>query len=250
MRNAAYGEGWPLMAAPMEKTKTPGIYRRGSRYVVVYRAGGRQRKESARTLDEPAGSSPAGRPTPTAGSSRSSRGSPSASTPRSGSRATPGAGAAASANPRARTTAATSAGGSSRTASRATSARAGFFPDRLRLSELTPRHVAQFVAWLSEQTGAPGAAHGRRRPQDRQPRARRPRHGRRGRADPLEPSSASAYRTASGSRTRTAGTCGRSPASSSPRSWPWSTRATEPCSRSSRRPAYGCPSCSPSSGVT
>src|SRR5262249_53701692 len=35
------------------KTKTPGIFRRGSRYVVVYRdADGRQRKESARTLDE------------------------------------------------------------------------------------------------------------------------------------------------------------------------------------------------------
>jgi integrase len=37
----------------MVKTKTPGIYRRGSRYVVVFRDGeGKQRKESARTLDE------------------------------------------------------------------------------------------------------------------------------------------------------------------------------------------------------
>jgi Phage integrase SAM-like domain len=36
----------------MVKTRTPGIYKRGSRYVVVYRANGRQRKESARTLEE------------------------------------------------------------------------------------------------------------------------------------------------------------------------------------------------------
>jgi integrase len=34
------------------RTKTPGIYRRGKSYVVIYRAGGRQRKEFARTLDE------------------------------------------------------------------------------------------------------------------------------------------------------------------------------------------------------
>lgn len=41
------------MPAPMIKTKTPGIFRRGSRYVVVYRdAEGKQRKESAGTLDE------------------------------------------------------------------------------------------------------------------------------------------------------------------------------------------------------
>lgn len=34
------------------KTKTPGIYKRGKSYVVIYRAGGKQRKEFARTLDE------------------------------------------------------------------------------------------------------------------------------------------------------------------------------------------------------
>src|SRR5215216_6577990 len=40
------------MAAPkMEKTKTPGIYRRGGVYVVVYRVGGRQRKQAAPTYD-------------------------------------------------------------------------------------------------------------------------------------------------------------------------------------------------------
>jgi integrase len=40
------------MAARLEKTKTPGIYRRGSRYVFVYRADGKQRWETCRTLDE------------------------------------------------------------------------------------------------------------------------------------------------------------------------------------------------------
>lgn len=40
------------MAAPMEKTRHPGIFKRGNRYVVVYKVDGRQRKESARTLDE------------------------------------------------------------------------------------------------------------------------------------------------------------------------------------------------------
>lgn len=36
----------------LRKTATPGIYKRGSRYVAVYYAGGRQRKQSARTLAE------------------------------------------------------------------------------------------------------------------------------------------------------------------------------------------------------
>lgn len=40
------------MAAKLEKTKTPGIYKRGSRYVIVYRANGKQRWESYRTYDE------------------------------------------------------------------------------------------------------------------------------------------------------------------------------------------------------
>jgi integrase len=41
------------MAAKMERTSTPGIYRRGGRYVVVYRDPvGRQRKRSAATLAE------------------------------------------------------------------------------------------------------------------------------------------------------------------------------------------------------
>lgn len=41
------------MAAKLEKTRHPGIYKRGGRYVVVYRdGGGAQRKQATRTLDE------------------------------------------------------------------------------------------------------------------------------------------------------------------------------------------------------
>lgn len=40
------------MAAKMERTRTPGIFKRGSRYVFSYRAAGKQRWESYRTLDE------------------------------------------------------------------------------------------------------------------------------------------------------------------------------------------------------
>jgi hypothetical protein len=37
---------------PLERTDAPGIYRRGSRYVVVYRVEGRQRKQYVGTLAE------------------------------------------------------------------------------------------------------------------------------------------------------------------------------------------------------
>jgi integrase len=40
------------MPAPMVSTGETGIFKRGSRYVVTWRAGGRQRKKSARTLPE------------------------------------------------------------------------------------------------------------------------------------------------------------------------------------------------------
>jgi integrase len=40
------------MAAKMERTKTQGIFKRGSRYVFSYRVNGKQRWESFRTLDE------------------------------------------------------------------------------------------------------------------------------------------------------------------------------------------------------
>ncbi|MEA2131212.1 MAG: hypothetical protein QOJ85_4103 [Solirubrobacteraceae bacterium] len=40
------------MVLPLEPTDVPGVYRRGSKFVVVYRAEGRQRKRSADTLAE------------------------------------------------------------------------------------------------------------------------------------------------------------------------------------------------------
>jgi hypothetical protein len=36
----------------LDRTRTPGIFKKGDRYVVVYYAGGKQRKEFARTYDE------------------------------------------------------------------------------------------------------------------------------------------------------------------------------------------------------
>ena len=40
------------MVLPLEPTEVPGVYRRGSKFVVVYRADGRQRKQSVDTLAE------------------------------------------------------------------------------------------------------------------------------------------------------------------------------------------------------
>lgn len=40
------------MAAPLEKTRTPGVYKRGSRYVVPYRVNGKQRWETFSTEGE------------------------------------------------------------------------------------------------------------------------------------------------------------------------------------------------------
>src|SRR5688572_5969041 len=39
------------MSSPMVRTRHPGIFKRGTRYVVVYKVGGRQHKESVRTLE-------------------------------------------------------------------------------------------------------------------------------------------------------------------------------------------------------
>jgi hypothetical protein len=41
-----------LMVLPLQPTEVPGVYRRGSRFVVVYRVEGRQREQSADTLAE------------------------------------------------------------------------------------------------------------------------------------------------------------------------------------------------------
>ena len=40
------------MVLPLEPTEVPGVYRRASKFVVVYRADGRQRKQSVDTLAE------------------------------------------------------------------------------------------------------------------------------------------------------------------------------------------------------
>ena len=41
-----------MSALPLERTEVPGVYRRGTKFVVVYRVGGRQRKQYADTLAE------------------------------------------------------------------------------------------------------------------------------------------------------------------------------------------------------
>lgn len=39
-----------MTVSPMERTSVPEVYRRGSRFVAVYRSDGRQRKQTAATL--------------------------------------------------------------------------------------------------------------------------------------------------------------------------------------------------------
>ena len=41
-----------MTALPLVRTEFPGVYRRGSKFVVVYRAGGRQCKQAAATFSE------------------------------------------------------------------------------------------------------------------------------------------------------------------------------------------------------
>jgi integrase len=50
MRFNAASSGQRLMPAKMQRTRYPGIFKRGSRYVVVWRHRGRQHKESFRTI--------------------------------------------------------------------------------------------------------------------------------------------------------------------------------------------------------
>src|SRR3954454_2687912 len=40
-----------MASAKLEKTRTPGVFKRGGGYVVVYRVDGKQKKEAARTYD-------------------------------------------------------------------------------------------------------------------------------------------------------------------------------------------------------
>ena len=41
-----------MAGAPLEKTRTPGIYRRGSKYVLIYYVNGKQRRETVRTMED------------------------------------------------------------------------------------------------------------------------------------------------------------------------------------------------------
>jgi hypothetical protein len=46
------GNGATLIVLPLQRTEVPGVFRRGSKFVAVYRVDGRQRKQSAATLME------------------------------------------------------------------------------------------------------------------------------------------------------------------------------------------------------
>lgn len=128
------------MSVRMEKTKTPGVYKRGSRYVVVYRAGGKQRKESARTLDE-ARRLKAAR---TADVARGEFHAASRDTFHDYAREW-----VERYQGRGRTGFRESTREDYRRLFNAYALR--HFPERLRVSEMTPRHVAQYVGWLVEQ---------------------------------------------------------------------------------------------------
>jgi integrase len=126
------------MAAKLEKTRTPGVFKRGSRYVVVYYAGGKQRKESARTL-EAARRIKSERETEVA---KARYREPSQTT----------------LNEYALEWVERYQGGKRglRDAGRAEYRRVleqyalTFFPANLRLDEIRPKHVAQYVGWLCE----------------------------------------------------------------------------------------------------
>lgn len=128
------------MAQKLEKTTTPGIYRRGGRYVVVYKVHGRQYWESARTLED-------ARRLKAARTADAARGEFEA---------------------RSRTTLHEYAGewidryqGKGRRGFRENTRRnyrlvlaryvLTYFPKRLKLTEVTPSRVAGFVAWLCDE---------------------------------------------------------------------------------------------------
>ena len=128
------------MAAPMVKTKYPGIYKRGSRYVVRYRANGEHKSESARTLDEARRLQQARRTDIDRGefqerSRVTFRDYASEWIDRYHGRGRRGF----------------------REQTREEYRRLleqyafEFFPERLRLADVSPRHVAQFVGWLCDE---------------------------------------------------------------------------------------------------
>ena len=133
------------MAAPFVRTSTPGIYRRGSRYVVTYRdPTGRRRKRSAATLAEARLLKSSLWPPTSPGASTASRpASASTSTHASGFAPTRAAPAVASGRRRSRSTAATSSTTSSRSSAAGGS------------REIEPRHVKALARHLADQGLAP-----------------------------------------------------------------------------------------------
>ena len=132
------------MAAPLEKTKTPGIYKRGSRYVFSYRVDGKQRWESCRTLEE-ARRAKAARQTDIGRGEFEERSKVRCTTTRpNGSSATRAPAGAGSARRRAASTAGCS-----------TSTRC-VLPGRELLRDLTPSAVADLIGWLVKQPNGRG----------------------------------------------------------------------------------------------
>jgi integrase len=129
------------MAAKTEKTRTPGIFKRGGRYVFSYRVDGRQRWESCRTLDE-ARRAKAARTTDVGRGEFEER-----------SRIT--------LHEYAQEWIARYQGTGRRGFREETRLEyrglldkyaLGYFQTRTRLTDITPRHIASFVGWLCEQT--------------------------------------------------------------------------------------------------
>lgn len=129
------------MAAEMQKTRTPGIYKRGGRYLFSYRVEGKQHWESSRTLDE-ARRKKAARQTDLARGEFQEQSKITLheyarewveryqGTGRRGFRE------------------------ETRSDYRTVLDRFAlvYFPERLRLTDVTPRHIAAFVAWLCQRT--------------------------------------------------------------------------------------------------
>lgn len=129
------------MAAKLERTRTPGIFKRGGRYVFSYRVDGKQRWESCRTLDE-ARRAKAARATDIGRGEFEQR-----------SRITLHEYAREWIE-RYRGTGRRGFREETRSEYRGLLDKyaLSYFPERTRLTDITPRHIASFVGWLCEQT--------------------------------------------------------------------------------------------------
>lgn len=141
------------MAAPMQKTRTPGIYKRGERYVFAYRVQGKQHWESCRTLDE-ARRNKAARQTDLArGEFQEQSKITLHEYAREWVKRYQGTGRRGFRE-------------ETRSEYRALLDRyaLSYYSERTRLTDVTPRHIASFIAWLCEQTKpAPAKPEGDRR---------------------------------------------------------------------------------------